>query len=206
MRAAEIDIRAANLIRLPLSDSPGTKRDVHHNRLWSMPNQPQLTARGASLMGVVFIAFSLIPILGRLRAIRVQPTDGTPGWVAICAGLGFLFAGAILLSDAVAGGTGPDGQLLDDVPPWIKRFRAVMGLAIAVNLATIASWVAFGSGERHFSMSVSVPFMAARGASSESLGRWMFGSMAVLIWIVIAGALISTAREALAKRGDARDG
>src|SRR6185437_64983 len=94
MRAAEIDIRAANLIRLPLSDSPGTKPDVHHNRLWSMPNQPQLTARGASLMGVVFIAFSLIPILGRLRAIRVQPTDGTPGWVAICAGLGFLFAGA----------------------------------------------------------------------------------------------------------------
>jgi hypothetical protein len=76
----------------------------------------------------------------------------------------------------------------------------VLGLAIAVTLATIASWVAFGSGERHFSMSVSLPFIAAGKAGSDTLGRWVFGFVAVLTWIVIAGTLISVARKALAKR------
>lgn len=157
-------------------------------------------------MGVVFIAFATLPILVGLRLIPVRPTDGTPGWVAICAGLGFLFAGAVLLSDAAAGGLGPDGQLLDAAPPWVKRFQAVMGLAIAVTLASIASWVAFGSGERHFSLSVSLPFMAARGAGSETMGRWVFGFGAVLIWIVIAGVLVSAAGKALAKHEGDRDG
>lgn len=166
-----------------------------------MPKQSQLSARGAALMGVVFIACALLPVLAGLGVLptrRAASTD-TPGWIAVSIGLAFFFAGVVLLSDAVAGGTGPDGQLRDDAPPWIKRFQSVMGLAIAVTLATIMSWVAFGPGERHFSMSISLPFIAAGRAGSDTLGRWVFGFGAMLTWIVIVGTLFSAARKALAR-------
>ena len=171
-----------------------------------MPNRSQLSARGAAWMGVVFIAFSLMPILAGLGIIPVHPTAGTPGWVAVGAGLSFLFAGAILLSDAVAGGLGPDGQLLDSAPQWVRKLQWIMGLAITVSFASIASWVAFGSGERHFSSSISLPFIATRGPSSEASGRWAFGIGAVILWCVIAAILVSTVRKALAKRAGDRQG
>ena len=44
-----------------------------------MPNRSQLSARGAAWMGVVFIAFSFMPILAGLGIIPVHPTAGTPG-------------------------------------------------------------------------------------------------------------------------------
>lgn len=154
-------------------------------------------------MGVVFIAFSLMPILSGLRLVPVRPTAGTPGWVAISAGLMFMFAGAILLSDAAAGGLGPDGQLLTTTPPWIRRFQWILGLAITVSFASIATWVAFGSGERHFSSSISLPFVAVRGASSETTGRWVFGCAAVVLWCVIAAIMVSAARKAIVRHGDA---
>jgi hypothetical protein len=157
-------------------------------------------------MGVVFIAFSLMPILSGLRLIPVHPTDGTPGWVVISAGLVFLFAGAILLSDAAAGGLGPNGQLFDTAPSWVKRVQWVLGLAITVSFASISSWIAFGSGERHFTSSFSLPFIAARGPSSEASGRWAFGIGAVILWCVIAAILVSTVRKALAKRAGDRQG
>lgn len=158
-------------------------------------------------MGAVFIACGLIPLLAGLGILPVRRTTGTeaPGWIGVSIGLAFLFAGAVLLSDAVAGGLGPDGQLRDDAPQWVKRFQSVMGLAIAVTLATITSWVAFGPGERHFSMSVSLPFIAAGKAGGDTLGRWAFGFGAVFIWVAIAGTLVSAARKAIAKHANDRD-
>lgn len=78
-------------------------------------------------------------------------------------------------------------------------------LAIAATLATIASWVAFGRGGRHFSISISLPFMAAGRAGNDKLGRWVFGFVAVLVWIVIGGTLIGAARKAIAKSTIDRD-
>lgn len=146
-----------------------------------------------------------MPILAGLRIIPVRPTSNTPGWVVVSIGLAFLFAGIILFSDAAAGGTGPDGQLLDTAPAWVKPFQSVMALAIAATLASIASWIAFGSGERHFSMSISLPFIAARKLGGDTMGRWAFGIGAVLILCVIAGVLVSVARKALAKNAADRN-
>ena len=172
-----------------------------------MPSRSQLSARGAAVMGVIFIACALIPVLAGLGILpsRRGATAEAPGWIGVVIGLAFFLAGLVLLSDAVAGGTAPDGQLRDDAPGWIKRFQSVVALAIAATLATITSWVAFGSGERHFSMSISLPFMAAGRAGSDKLGRWVFGFVAVLMWIVIAGTLISAARKAIAKSTIDRD-
>lgn len=158
-------------------------------------------------MGIVFIACALIPVLAGLGVLPAHrcAADSAPAWIGVCIGLAFFLAGLVLLSDAVAGGTGTDGQLRDDAPGWIRRFQSVMGLAIAATLATITSWVAFGPGERHFSMSISLPFIAAGKAGSDTLGRWVFGFGAVLIWTVIAGSLFNSARKALAKRSFDRD-
>jgi hypothetical protein len=158
-------------------------------------------------MGILFIACALIPVLAELGILPTRPgaSTDTPAWIGVSIGLVFFLAGVFLLSDAVAGGTGPDGQIRDDAPSWIRRFQSITGLAIAVTLAVIASWVAFGSGERHFSMSVSLPFMAAGRAGSDTLGRWVFGFAAVLMWIVIAGSLFGAARKTLAKPPIDRD-
>jgi hypothetical protein len=164
-----------------------------------MPTRSQLTPRTALLFGLVCIAFALIPILAGLGIIPVKTSDGTPAWVAVGAGLLFLFAGAILLSDAAAGGTGPDGQLLATAPAWVKPFQWVMGFAIMSMFASIFSWIAFGSGERHFQGSISLPFFSTHSPSSETEGRWAFGIGAVIMWCVVAGVVASTARKALAR-------
>jgi hypothetical protein len=159
-------------------------------------------------MGVMFIACALVPVLAGVGILPVRQSthSDAPVWIAVSIGLAFLFAGAVLLSDAVAGGLGPDGQLRADAPRWIKRFQSVMGLAIAVTLATITSWVAFGPGERHFSASVSLPFIAASKGGGDTAGRWAFGFGAVLIWTLIAVTLVGAARKAIAKHANDRDG
>jgi hypothetical protein len=171
-----------------------------------MPTETKLSPKRAVVFGLVCIAASLVPILAGLGKIPIKPTDGTPGWVGVCCGLAFLFAGFILFSDAVDGVLGPDGQVLDSAPAWVKSFQAVMGFAIVTSLASVTSWVAFGSGDRHFQSSISLPFVAYRTSSSDSVGRWVFGFMAVIMWCMIGGALIRGARNALAKNGAGREG
>lgn len=159
-----------------------------------MPTDTKLSPKSAVFFGLVCIAASLIPILAGLGIIPIKPTDGTPRWVGVCCGLAFLFAGFVLFSDAVDGVLGPDGQVLDTAPAWVKSFQAVMGLGIVASLASVTSWVAFGPGERHFQTTVSLPFVTMHPKSSDSLGRWVFGFMAVLMWCMVAGALVHGAR------------
>lgn len=164
-----------------------------------MRSRSQLSVRGAVLFGLLSIACSLIPILGGLGLLTAKPAAGTPGWVVVVSGLAFLFAGLILLSDAAAGGLGPDEQMLGPIPTWVKPFQAVMGLAVAVAIASAASWVAFGSGERHFQTSISLPFISTRSSGGDTMGRWAFGIGAVIMWCVIGGVLVRAALKAFAK-------
>jgi len=165
-----------------------------------MPTDSQLTPRQAVIFGSICIACALTPILAGLRMISTWPTAGTPGWVAVCSGVVFLFAGLIFLSDAAAGGLGPNGLLLETAPAWVKPFQWVAGLAIVASSASVMSWVAFGSGERHFSSQMSLPFVTIRSSSGDTTGRWAFGIMAVAMWLMVAAILVRTARDALAKR------
>lgn len=148
-----------------------------------------LTPRGAVALGLVCIAAAAMPILGGLGLISVKPTPGTPGWVGVGAGLMFLFAGVTLLADAAAGGIGPDGQLPSNAPAGFHVVQSMMGLGIVALMAAISSWIAFGAGERHFSTTISIPFVAWRLGSADTLGRWAFGIAAVLLWCAIAVAV-----------------
>jgi len=171
-----------------------------------MSSRSELSARGAALFGAIFIAVSVVPALAAVGILPTQPRTDTPSWIGIACGLAFLFAGLILLSDAAAGGLGPGGVLRDDAPGWIRRFQSITGFVIATLLATITSWVAFGRGERHFSSSISVPFVSTSSRGGDTMGRWAFGLAAVMMWCVIGGVLVSAARKSLARHRANRPG
>jgi hypothetical protein len=80
----------------------------------------------------------------------------------------------------------PDGDLPPGTPFVVRLVQYVLGLGITATLASIASWVAFGSGSRHFSGSG--PFIS--GAVNEALGRTVFGIGAVLTWAFMAVMVI----------------
>jgi len=145
-------------------------------------------------MGTLFIMCGIMPILLGLHAIDPGPTGGTPppDWVALAAGLVFVGGGlAIVLDYGLAGGTGPDGNLVPGTPFWIRVANYLLGLAIIGLMAAMFGWVAFGKGPRAFSSSISLPFMGRSWMSGEISGRIAFGAADVLMWMmfIACGAL-----------------
>jgi hypothetical protein len=157
-----------------------------------------LTPRGAVLLGLLCVVLAAVPILGGLHLIPVKPRAGTPAWLGVAMGLMFLFAGVTLLADAAAGGIGPSGELPQNAPPAFHVVQSVMGLGIVLAMAAVFSWVGFGAGERHFSTTVSLPFGAWK-PKNDTIGRWAFGTAAVLLWGAIAIAVIASVRRLIVR-------
>jgi len=164
-----------------------------------MPQQSQLNPRSAVTFGLVCVAVSVLPILGGLGVIDMKLTPGTPRWVGVGAGCTFLLAGITLIVDGTSGAIGPDGQLSNDAPAWLHVFQSLMGLGIVGTMGAIASWIAFGPGERHFSTTISLPFGWWHPPSGETTGRWAFGIAAVLIWCIIAGVIVVSIRRLIVR-------
>ncbi len=148
--------------------------------------------------GLFCAALAAEPILVGLGVIPIRPTPGTPGWVVVCAGFAFLFAGGALIVTAASGGTGPSGELVKPMSLALRRVQSVMALGIVGSFAAIASWIAFGPGDRHFSSVAALPFVATRWHGGETTGRWAFGIGAVILWCVIAGVLVVSVRREIA--------
>ena len=165
-----------------------------------MGNRTQLTPRGAVLAALVCIACGVLPILGGFGVIPIHLENGTPGCVAIAAGSTFLLAAGALLVDAAAGGIGPTGNLPPDTPGALRNVQNLCGFGIVVLFALITSWIAFGKGERHFSTTLALPFMLARHASGDASGRWAFGIVAVVLWIVVIAVCANVLRRAIPER------
>jgi len=128
-----------------------------------MAGEQQLSRGGAVAIGIVFIAAGVMPIL--IGAGVVHP-DGntTPPWVAFAVGLLFVSAGlAIIVDYAIAGGVGPDGDLVPGTPFAIRVANLVFGLAIVGLMTAVFGWVAFGSGPRAFSTTIVLPFWYSNG-------------------------------------------
>ncbi len=73
----------------------------------------------------------------------------------------------------------------------MRVFNDLFGMGIACGLAVLFTWVAFGPGPRHFSMSVDGLFFAG---SHETGGRVAFGFCAVLGWLIVALGIRATLR------------
>ena len=137
-------------------------------------------------MGLIFVGCGMPPILiglGVLTPSRAEP--GTPAWVGICAGLLFVIAGLVIILDyAIAGGVGSDGEFQPGTPFVIRVANFFLGMTIVGLMIAVFGWVAFGSGPRRFSTTMSVPFMASHWASGEMSGRIAFGGATALMVIM----------------------
>ena len=145
-------------------------------------------------MGLAFIAAGAFPILIGIGAIA--PSDGdAPAWVALAAGVMFVCAGAAVIVDyGIAGGVGPDGDFQPGTPLWIRATNLALGLAIVGLMASVAGWIAFGPGPRHFTSTLTLPFLPLRWQSGEISGRIAFGASSVLMAVMFVACGVSGIR------------
>jgi hypothetical protein len=105
-----------------------------------------------------------------------------PNWLALATGLVFFATG---LSVLVRGWLAvPDNQpnLPADAPVAFVAIQWLAALTVIAGLASIGTWIAFGAGARHFSLSL--PFVSPL---AEGVGRAAFGIGAIITWLMAAG-------------------
>ena len=155
-------------------------------------------------MGAVFIASGVFPILVGAGIIPRGDADA-PAWVIGAAGATFVSAGlAVVLDYAIAGGVGPDNDLLPGTRTSVRVANLILGLTIVGLMTAIAGWIAFGRGPRHFTTTLIVPFLpvSQKWASGEWPGRIAFGTASVLMAAMfVACALSGVRRIAQSRRG-----
>jgi len=174
----------------------------------NMNSQP-LSPRAAWVVGVFCVLASLPANLVGFGVWTPANADpDVPGWVLACAGLMFVAAGiAIVLDYGIAGGIAPDGDLVPGTPMAIRVATLVLGMTIVGLLIAVCGWVAFGSGHRAFSTTISVPFLPApirRFTEGEASGRFIFGIstvLLVLMFVACAGVGIARLRRAWHQQG-----
>ena len=132
-------------------------------------------------MGCIFIVVGTLPILLGLGIIKPSNADPTvPAWVMICAGVLFIVAGlTVILDYGMAGGLGPDGDLRPGTSFTIRLANFVLGMMLLGLMTAVFGWVAFGSGPRRFSSTLSLPFMTRHSMGDEWSGRVIFGTATV---------------------------
>jgi len=138
--------------------------------------------------GVYFVAvgFDLIPLPSKVNG---------PLWLSVFVGLIFGSAGVSLL---VRGATGMDDQGSDlpaNTPRWAATIYWLSSVAAGGGLAALGTWVAFGAGTRHFSMS---GFFS--GPLNETIGRSVFGFGTIIAWLVVAVLAWAGAKKVFARK------
>jgi hypothetical protein len=130
-----------------------------------------------------------------LFGVDMHPADNEPRWIGIFAGGIFLAGGlAVIVQSLPAAKPMPDGSLSPDAPLWIQRISLALCLFIVGSFTAIFFWIAFGSGERHFSGGASFGGVQVGGHANEMFGRAAFGAGAVLACVMFIAFLIGGAR------------
>ncbi|KAA3642192.1 MAG: hypothetical protein DWQ07_24460 [Chloroflexi bacterium] len=133
--------------------------------------------KGVFLLGLVLL------LSGAMLMLSSSKVGDAPRWVGLVAGLMFFNAGLLMYM--------MDGNLNTFRGRW--WFGYIQGLAllsIPLILLLLFNWVAFGPGERQFSISISIPFVSAffeRG--NELIGRAFFAIPALLMDFALLGAI-----------------
>lgn len=166
-----------------------------------MPKRSSQSPRSRIVFGLLFVAAGVMPILSGMGVISVKPTPGTPAppWLLICVGLSFALAGVAIVTDAVA------GHHRRGRTPRVQLIQYLLGLAVGSLLTAPFFWIAFGPGERRFSSTLYIPFLAYREAGSEITGRIAFGACAVMMSAVVIALALSGARRLRRSRLEVRE-
>jgi hypothetical protein len=150
----------------------------------SMTDNKELSPRGRLGIGLLVAALGAFICLIGLGIITSNAKDvHAPLWVVTSAGAAFLFAGLTLALSAASPTTDADGGLPPSAPFVLRLLQYLLGLAIVAALASVGSWVAFGPGERNFSVTLSLPWWGSTGKGNDLIGRVVFGIGAVLTWL-----------------------
>lgn len=154
----------------------------------------------AYVLGGFFCVAGLAIALVSVDVIQVDPASiHAPRWVLGVAGAMFGVSGLGIVYYGVLNGPGRGGA--ENPGETIEAFPNVawlMGLVIAGGLTAIASWIAFGPGERAFSGSIGIGGMGVDGSNqSETVGRWVFGIGAVLAGLFTLWSLFYGVRESV---------
>ena len=137
---------------------------------WSLIALGVLTATAGAYFGLV--GFEIVPPPSRVNG---------PIWIALFVGLVFFSSGIAVIVSGTTGAYDRAGELPADAPVWVATVYWLAGVLAAAGLAGIGTWVAFGAGNRQFSMS---GFFT--GSLSEGIGRTVFGIGAIITWLLVA--------------------
>lgn len=131
-------------------------------------------------VGILTIGLGLVPVrvmLGILPRGNPGPDPG-PEWMGWLIGAVFVAAGIIVALKGLAGSANDARGLLPaTVPRGVRAIHDLLSLGIVFGLAAMFTWVGFGPGPRHFSMSMSVGgLMMLTHGSGDILGASHSGS------------------------------
>jgi uncharacterized membrane protein HdeD (DUF308 family) len=131
--------------------------------------------RSTLFVGLIAILAGLFVVLVSVDVIHTDPESfHAPRWVVTFAGLTFVCAGLLLLSQNLFSSK----EHRDPIVMWIQ-YLLTTGMMTAFS--SIFLWVGFGPGEREFSTSGSFLFFTVSGAGDELIGRILFGGAGLLV-------------------------
>jgi hypothetical protein len=156
---------------------------------------PRKRDRMLLAIGAVFAGAGVYFMLVGLALAPSPSKLYAPTWVALAVGLVFFAAG---LSVTVRGWLAvPDSQdhLPADAPAAAFAIQWLAAFVIIAGLASIGTWIAFGTGERTFALMLPV-----KGSLGETVGRTAFGIGAVITWAMAAAVAVRGIKQLLGKK------
>jgi hypothetical protein len=151
--------------------------------------RPNWTIIAFGVFAMVVGALPLLTVLGILPHAQ-HASDPAPSWMGWLIGLMFGGAGISIIMQGVMGADAR-GALPESAPRSLRMAQELLGVFIVCALASLFTWIAFGPGVRHFSVSAggfSTP------TSGDMMGRIAFGFGAMLVWCFAAYAVTTTLR------------
>jgi hypothetical protein len=95
----------------------------------------------------------------------------------------------------LGGASASSGDLPASAPRLLRLANDTIAVGIVCALALMFSWVAFGPGPRHFSMSIGFGGLWMGGfGGGNMLGRVVFGFGAILCWCVTGAFAVAIVR------------
>ena len=117
-----------------------------------------------------------------------------PIWLSLFIGVVFFSAGIALIVSGATGAYDRAGELPAETPAWIAAIYSLSGLLMVCGLAAIGTWVAFGGGERNFSVNG-----CFSGPVGDGIGRTAFGIGALISWFIVAVMARAAAKKIFSK-------
>jgi hypothetical protein len=154
--------------------------------------------RSLIAIGILTAAAGIYFALVGIEALPPPSRINGPIWLSLFVGVVFLATGISVIVRGLSGADDRSGSLPDDAPAWMKTVYWLDSVIAATGLAGIGTWVAFGGGTRHFSMTGPIT-----GPVGEGIGRTVFGIGAIITWLIVLAITRAGAKKIFGKKNSA---